>query len=89
MAFFRPLHRTTNRPRTLECPTSSLCPGGVIGSRKGLKIPRRKLHTGSSPVPGTNLSIFMRWNRMNIERLILCPVHTLLRRVRTLKHLRI
>ena len=28
-------------------------PGGVIGSRKGLKIPRRSLRTGSSPVPGT------------------------------------
>src|SRR5690606_40939678 len=28
-------------------------PGGEIGRRKGLKIPRRQLHTGSSPVLGT------------------------------------
>ena len=31
------------------------CPGGEIGRRKGLKIPRGKLRTGSIPVPGTNL----------------------------------
>jgi hypothetical protein len=30
-----------------------ICPGGEIGRRKGLKIPRRKLRAGSSPAPGT------------------------------------
>src|SRR5690606_41543751 len=30
-------------------------PGGEIGRRKGLKIPRGKLRTGSIPVPGTTL----------------------------------
>ena len=29
------------------------CPGGGIGRHKGLKIPRRQLHAGSSPAPGT------------------------------------
>ena len=31
----------------------SLCPGGEIGRRKGLKIPREKSRAGSSPAPGT------------------------------------
>ena len=30
------------------------CPGGEIGRRKGLKIPRSYLLAGSSPAPGTN-----------------------------------
>ncbi len=29
------------------------CPGGGIGRHKGLKIPRRQLHAGSSPALGT------------------------------------
>ena len=28
-------------------------PGGEMGRRKGLKIPRRQLRAGSSPAPGT------------------------------------
>ena len=33
----------------------SLCgPGGEIGRRKGLKIPRQKWRAGSIPAPGTN-----------------------------------
>ena len=35
-------------------------PGGGIGRHKGLKIPRRQLRAGSSPAPGTMLSIFLR-----------------------------
>ncbi len=31
----------------------SVCPGGEIGRRKGLKIPRWQHRTGSIPVPGT------------------------------------
>jgi hypothetical protein len=34
-------------------------PGGEIGRRKGLKIPRPKGHTGSIPVPGTTLIKFL------------------------------
>ena len=33
-------------------------PGGGIGRHKGLKIPRRQLHAGSSPALGTKLNIF-------------------------------
>ncbi len=33
--------------------TSSLSPGGEIGRRKGLKIPRLKGRAGSIPAPGT------------------------------------
>ena len=29
------------------------CPGGEIGRRKGLKIPRGQPHAGSTPAPGT------------------------------------
>ena len=29
------------------------CPGGGIGRRKGLKIPRGQPRAGSSPAPGT------------------------------------
>ena len=32
----------------------SNCPGGEIGRRKGLKIPREKSRAGSIPAPGTN-----------------------------------
>ena len=32
-----------------------LCPGGEIGRRKGLKIPREQSRAGSSPAPGTIL----------------------------------
>src|SRR5690348_12286883 len=31
------------------------CPGGETGRRKGLKIPRLRGRTGSSPVPGTKI----------------------------------
>ena len=31
----------------------SVCPGGEIGRRKGLKIPRWKHRAGSTPAPGT------------------------------------
>src|SRR3989344_9619637 len=31
------------------------CPGGVIGSRRRLKISRSQEHVGSSPTPGTDL----------------------------------
>ena len=34
------------------------CPGGEIGRRKGLKIPRMKIRAGSSPAPGTNSTVF-------------------------------
>ncbi len=30
-------------------------PGGGIGRHKGLKIPRRQLHAGSSPALGTTI----------------------------------
>ena len=35
----------------------NLSPGGGIGRHKGLKIPRRQLHAGSSPALGTNINI--------------------------------
>ena len=36
-----------------NCMQQRLCPGGGIGRHKGLKIPRRQLHAGSSPALGT------------------------------------
>ena len=33
-------------------------PGGGIGRHKGLKIPRRQLHAGSSPALGTIINAF-------------------------------
>ncbi len=44
--FYNPApHAATSPPQ---------CPGGEIGRRKGLKIPRSKGRTGSIPVPGTS-----------------------------------
>ncbi len=60
--FFKWCHRQVVRPRSAKplFPSSNLggtskCRDGGIGRRKGLKIPRGKLRTGSSPVPGTSL----------------------------------
>ncbi len=53
------------------------CPGGEIGRRKGLKIPRRQLHAGSIPAPGTIL-IFL--SPHGLDYIILTelqPQHTL------------
>ena len=41
--------QTANRGDTL-----ATRPGGETGRHKGLKIPRRRLHAGSSPAPGTS-----------------------------------
>ena len=45
---------------------------GEIGRHKGLKIPRSKIRTGSSPVAGTNeqehpvgVLLFIMWNKMD------------------------
>lgn len=38
----------------IPAPASNFSPGGEIGRRKGLKIPRGKLRAGSSPAPGTS-----------------------------------
>ena len=46
---FLPL--TSTLPSPPDC--WHFCPGGEIGRRKGLKIPRRQLRAGSSPAPGT------------------------------------
>ena len=35
------------------------CPGGGIGRRKGLKIPRGQPRAGSSPAPGTTSRILI------------------------------
>jgi hypothetical protein len=40
-----------------------LSPGGEIGRRKGLKIPRGQLRAGSSPAPGTKYKLLMRSSR--------------------------
>ena len=50
---------SARRPALLFLPRINLynpsaCPGGEIGRRKGLKIPRPKGHAGSIPAPGTN-----------------------------------
>ena len=54
-------------------PQISVSPGGVIGSRKGLKIPRRKLRTGSSPVPGTSPAL----RRMANCAAVTPPLHSI------------
>jgi hypothetical protein len=41
------------RCRRITAPANP-CPGGEIGRRKGLKIPRRRLRAGSSPAPGSS-----------------------------------
>lgn len=41
----------------------TICLGGEIGRRKGLKIPRGQLHIGSSPIPGTKLAL-VKWTRV-------------------------
>ena len=40
------------QPPLLRSPPK-ICPGGEIGRRKGLKIPRWKHRAGSIPAPGT------------------------------------
>ena len=47
-------------------PASALtCPGGEIGRRKGLKIPRGQPRAGSTPAPGTTFSsIDVKWSSM-------------------------
>ncbi len=40
-------------PSTLLYNPSFQCPGGEIGRRKGLKIPRGRPRAGSIPAPGT------------------------------------
>ena len=43
-----------NRQKSLgKTIQSNYCPGGEIGRRKGLKIPRWHHHAGSTPAPGT------------------------------------
>ena len=74
--FFKWCHRQVVRPRSAKplFPSSNL--GGTsirrdggIGRRKGLKIPRGKLRTGSSPVPGTK---FIRLQPRKYKAFILC-----------------
>ena len=41
----------------MECRVVSVCPGGGIGRRKGLKIPREQSRASSSLAPGTMYSL--------------------------------
>ena len=47
------LKERMNKILILKEITSLTSPGGGIGRHKGLKIPRRQLHAGSSPALGT------------------------------------
>ena len=46
-----------------------ICRRGGIGRHKGLKIPRSKIRTGSSPVAGTSMSVH---NGFKLWTLIFC-----------------
>ena len=45
---------STSRRTLCRIPCARFCPGGEIGRRKGLKIPRWQHRAGSIPAPGTN-----------------------------------
>ena len=46
-------HNEDDREKGIKYQENLPGPGGETGRRKGLKIPRRELHAGSSPAPGT------------------------------------
>jgi hypothetical protein len=52
-----PAHLQFMSHPSLFMPAQFISPGGGIGRRKGLKIPRSQGCTGSSPVPGTSIKI--------------------------------
>ncbi len=47
------------KPLSGEPSGCTRCPGGEIGRRKGLKIPRPKGRAGSTPAPGTISPVFL------------------------------
>ena len=54
-----PNFSSTYQAGPCKIPPRGICPGGEIGRRKGLKIPRWQHRAGSSPAPGTIIKQYL------------------------------